>query len=70
MMGMKRHTPLKPTRNCNHRGCQRHDTVGLRIEVNHPETNELIAVRLRYCEAHEPEVWDLRFIREAIVESL
>ena len=71
MRGMKRHTPSrKPTRNCNRAACQRFDEVGLRVEVNHPETGELVAVSLRFCTAHAPEVWDMRYIRETIVDSL
>ena len=69
MTGMKQPTP-RPTRNCAIRNCQRHDSVRVRFDVTDPATGDLISIPVDYCEAHAPEVWDLRFIRESIEDAL
>jgi hypothetical protein len=63
-------TPRPQTRRCNVRRCQRPDEESVRIEISHPATGDPAAVTLRFCPAHAPEVWDLRFMRESIIESL
>lgn len=63
---MKHH----PSRNCAIRPCQRHDDVTVRFDVTDPTTGSLISVTVDYCSAHAPEVWDLRFIRQAIEAAL